>query len=377
MPKIALLAANGVSEKEMTAIARALASQKTRPMVITPETGLIHTWGESTWGHCYPSDAKIEVSLGSDYDRLIIPGGQRHVDKLMTNPHTKRFVTAMMAMKKPVAVFAEAEKIMTTNGFEKACLSGEADANDCFLEVHAGAGGTEAQDWARCCCACTRAGPSARLQGELLEESDGEEAGIKSATIKIKGHNAYGWLKTESGVHRLVRISPFDSNARRHTSFCLVWVYPVVDDTSRSRSSTRTCASTPIAPRAPAASTSTRPTRRAHHPHADRHRRGLPDERSQHKNRATAMEHAARASTRSSCRSARPSKAKRRRRAKTDIGWGHQIRSYVLQPYQMVKDLRTQPVRQSAERRYRHVPRSFARGKTGQGQELKEVMRTA
>lgn len=118
MPKIALLAANGVSEKEMTAIARALASQKTRPMVITPETGLIHTWGESTWGHCYPSDAKIEVSLGSDYDRLIIPGGQRHVDKLMTNPHTKRFVTAMMAMKKPVAVFAEAEKIMTTNGFE-------------------------------------------------------------------------------------------------------------------------------------------------------------------------------------------------------------------------------------------------------------------
>ena len=118
MPKIALLAASGVSEKEMTAIARALASQKIRPMVITPETGLIHTWGENTWGHCYPSDAKIEVSLGSDYDRLIIPGGQRHVDKLLTNPHTKRFVSAMMAMKKPVVVFAEAEKIMATNGFE-------------------------------------------------------------------------------------------------------------------------------------------------------------------------------------------------------------------------------------------------------------------
>lgn len=118
MPKIALLAASGVSEKEMTAIARALASQKTRPMVITPETGLIHSWGEGTWGHCYPSDAKIEVSLGSDYDRLILPGGQRHVDKLMANPHTKRFLTAMMAMKKPVVVFAEAEAIMKTNGFE-------------------------------------------------------------------------------------------------------------------------------------------------------------------------------------------------------------------------------------------------------------------
>lgn len=118
MPKIALLAASGVSEKEMTAIARALASQKTRPMVITPETGLIHSWGEGTWGHCYPSDAKIEVSLGSDYDRLILPGGQRHVDKLMANPHTKRFLTAMMAMKKPVVVFAEAEAIMKANGFE-------------------------------------------------------------------------------------------------------------------------------------------------------------------------------------------------------------------------------------------------------------------
>ncbi|MBU6235893.1 MAG: DJ-1/PfpI family protein, partial [Alphaproteobacteria bacterium] len=91
---------------------------KTRANVISPESGLIHSWGEGTWGHCYPSDAKIEVSLGSDFDRLIIPGGQRHVDKLMSNPHTKRILTAMMAMKKPVVVFAEAEKIMAANGFE-------------------------------------------------------------------------------------------------------------------------------------------------------------------------------------------------------------------------------------------------------------------
>ncbi len=117
-PKIALLAASGVSETEMTAIARALAATRLRPTVISPESGLIHSWGEGTWGHCYPSDAKIEVSLGSDYDRLIIPGGQRHVDKLMANPHTRRFVTAMFAMKKPIVAFAESAVILTANGFE-------------------------------------------------------------------------------------------------------------------------------------------------------------------------------------------------------------------------------------------------------------------
>jgi protease I len=124
MTKIALLAASGVSESEMTAIARALATDKMRAHVITPETGLIHSWGENTWGHCYPSDAKIEASLGSDYDRLIIPGGQRHVDKLMANPHTRRFVTAMFAMNKPVVVFAEAEAVLVSNGFsgDNACV---------------------------------------------------------------------------------------------------------------------------------------------------------------------------------------------------------------------------------------------------------------
>lgn len=118
MPKIALLAASGVSEMEMTAIARALATHKTRANVISTESGLIHSWAEGTWGHCYPSDGKIEVSLGSDFDRLIIPGGERHVTKLLGNAHTKRILTAMMAMKKPVAVFAEAAKIMAEYGFE-------------------------------------------------------------------------------------------------------------------------------------------------------------------------------------------------------------------------------------------------------------------
>lgn len=135
-PKIALLAASGVSESEMTAIARALAGEKRKATIISPETGLIHSWGEGTWGHCYPSDAKIEVSLGSDYDRLIIPGGRRHVDKLMENAHTRRFVTAMFAMKKPVVVFAEAAEILTANGFE--------GDNVCVLTYTDEAGLTEA-----------------------------------------------------------------------------------------------------------------------------------------------------------------------------------------------------------------------------------------
>lgn len=113
--KIALLAASGVNEIEMTAIQRALANVKTRANVISPESGLIHTWGEGTWGHCYPSDAKLEVSLGSDYDMLILPGGSRHITKLMANPHTKRFVTAFFLMKKPVVTFGDAQTVLATN----------------------------------------------------------------------------------------------------------------------------------------------------------------------------------------------------------------------------------------------------------------------
>lgn len=115
MPNIALIAASGVSEIEMTAIQRALANQKWRAHVISPETGLIHSWGENSWGHCYPADAKIEVSLGSDFDMLILPGGQRHVDKLMNNAHTKRILGAMMALKKPVVAFADGQRMLVEN----------------------------------------------------------------------------------------------------------------------------------------------------------------------------------------------------------------------------------------------------------------------
>ena len=115
MPNIALIAASGVSEIEMTAIQRALANKKWRAHVISPESGLIHSWAESGWGHCYPSDGKIETSLGSDFDMLILPGGQRHVDKLMANAHTKRIISTMMAMKKPIVAFADGNRMLVEN----------------------------------------------------------------------------------------------------------------------------------------------------------------------------------------------------------------------------------------------------------------------
>jgi len=139
-------------------------------------------------------------------------------------------------------------------------LSGEADGNDCFVEIHAGAGGTESQDWAEMLLRLyARWAEAHGHKVEWIEESPGEEAGIKSSVITIKGANAYGWLKTESGVHRLVRISPFDSASRRHTSFASVWVYPVVDDTIVIEIADKDCVSIPTGPRAPAVSTSTRP----------------------------------------------------------------------------------------------------------------------
>ena len=225
-------------------------------------------------------------------------------------------------------------------------LSGEADANDAYLEVHAGAGGTEAQDWAEMLLRMyTRWAEQHGYKVEWLEESAGEEAGIKSATIRILGENAYGWLKTESGVHRLVRISPYDSNARRHTSFASVWIYPVIDDkieievedkylrvdtyrssgaggqhVNKTDSAVR-MTYTPPGIEVPVVA-------------------ACQSERSQHQNRAKAM----------AMLKARLYELELQRReaavdamnaTKTDIGWGHQIRSYVLQPYQMVKDLRT------------------------------------
>ena len=223
-----------------------------------------------------------------------------------------------------------------------ALLSGEADINDCFLEVHAGAGGTEAQDWAEMLLRmyvrwCDKRG----FNVEYIEESTGDEAGLKSVTIKILGENAYGWLKTESGVHRLVRISPFDSSARRHTSFSSAWIYPVIDDSISIDIEDKDLRIDTY--RASGAGgqhvNKTNSAIRITH---------LPtgvvvqcqNDRSQHRNRATAMD-MLRARLYELELRQREERANEVEAGKTEIGWGHQIRSYVLQPYQLIKDLRT------------------------------------
>ena len=221
-------------------------------------------------------------------------------------------------------------------------LSGEADANDCFLEVHAGAGGTEAQDWAEMLVRMyTRWAERRGYTVAWLEESPGEEAGIKSTTLKVTGHNAYGWLKTESGVHRLVRISPFDSSARRHTSFASLWAYPLVDETIEIEILDKDLRIDTY--RASGAggqhiNKTDSAVRMTHLP------TGIvvqcQNDRSQHKNRAAAMA-MLKARLYEVELQKREAELRADHQAKTDIGWGHQIRSYVLQPYQMVKDLRT------------------------------------
>jgi peptide chain release factor 2 len=224
----------------------------------------------------------------------------------------------------------------------EAMLSGEADGNDCYLEVHSGAGGTESQDWANILLRMyTRWAERQGFKVELLEVHDGEEAGIKSATALIKGHNAYGWLKTESGVHRLVRISPYDSNARRHTSFSSVWVYPVVDDSIQIDINEGDCRIDTYRASGSGGqhvNTTDSAVRITHIP------TGIvvqcQQERSQHKNRATAWE-MLRSRIYEAELKKREEAANAEAASKTDIGWGHQIRSYVLQPYQLVKDLRT------------------------------------
>ena len=221
-------------------------------------------------------------------------------------------------------------------------LSGEADANDAYVEIHAGAGGTESQDWARMLTRMyTRWSESGGYKVEIIGSNPGEEAGLKSATILVKGKNAYGWLKTESGVHRLVRISPFDSNARRHTSFASVWCYPVVDDAIAidvSESDVRIDTYRASGAGGQHVNTTDSAVRITHIP------TGIvvqcQNERSQHKNRATAWA-MLRARLYEAELQKREEEAQVEAAQKTDIGWGHQIRSYVLQPYQMVKDLRT------------------------------------
>ncbi|MDE2577821.1 MAG: peptide chain release factor 2 [Hyphomicrobiales bacterium] len=224
----------------------------------------------------------------------------------------------------------------------EALFAGEADGNDTYLEVHSGAGGTESQDWARMLFRMyARWAERHKFKVEVIDETAGEEAGIKSGTLLIKGHNAHGWSKTESGVHRLVRISPFDSNARRHTSFASVWVYPVVDDKIDIQVNESDCRIDTFRSSGAGGqhvNTTDSAIRITHMP------TGIvvacQAERSQHKNRATAW-NMLRARLYEMELEKREAEANAVAASKTEIGWGHQIRSYVLQPYQLVKDLRT------------------------------------
>ncbi|WP_169545480.1 peptide chain release factor 2 [Sneathiella aquimaris] len=221
-------------------------------------------------------------------------------------------------------------------------LSGEVDGNDCYLEIHAGAGGTESQDWTQILLRMyMRWAEQHGCKVKTLEESAGEEAGLKSVTIEISGENAYGWLKTESGVHRLVRISPFDSNARRHTSFSSVGVFPVIDDDIDIEIEEKDLR------------IDTYRASGAGGQHVNRTESAIrithiptnvvvqcQNDRSQHKNKASAMKMLKSRLYELELQK-REEAAQETRGQQTDIGWGHQIRSYVLHPYQMVKDLRT------------------------------------
>ncbi len=235
------------------------------------------------------------------------------------------------------AVAAEAARRET-----ESLLSGEADARDCYLEINAGAGGTEAQDWAEMLMRMyTRWAEQHGYKVEVMEMSEGVQAGIKSTTLRITGNSAYGWLKTEAGVHRLVRNSPFDAAARRQTSFASVWVYPVVDDTIEiaiNESDLKVDTFRASGAGGQHVNKTESAIRITHVPS------GIivacQTDRSQHRNRATAME-MLRARLYEQELQKREAAASATEAAKTDIGWGHQIRSYVLSPYQLVKDLRT------------------------------------
>jgi peptide chain release factor 2 len=259
-----------------------------------------------------------------------------------------RELIAMGEAEGDQSIVLEAEKALTALKHDVAAveldalLSGEADGNDSYLQINAGAGGTESQDWASMLMRMyVRWANLNKYKVEVLDQHDGEEAGIKSCTLQIKGHNAYGKLKTESGVHRLVRISPYDSNARRHTSFCSAWAYPVIDDNivvDILESDLKIDTYRASGAGGQHINTTDSAVRITHMP------TGIivacQAERSQHKNRATAMK-MLKARIYEMELQKKQEKVDAANAKKTDIGWGHQIRSYVLQPYQLIKDLRT------------------------------------
>jgi peptide chain release factor 2 len=240
-----------------------------------------------------------------------------------------------LASLEKLAERADADKV-------QALLAGEADANDAYIEIHAGAGGTESQDWAEMLQRMySRWAERHGYKVELIEYHAGEQAGIKSATLLVKGENAYGYAKTESGVHRLVRISPYDSSARRHTSFSSVWVYPVIDDDIEievNEGDLKIDTYRASGAGGQHVNTTDSAVRITHIP------TGIvvasQNDRSQHKNKATAMS-MLKARLYEAELARREAEASGEYQEKSEIGWGHQIRSYVLQPYQLVKDLRT------------------------------------
>ncbi|WP_156473887.1 peptide chain release factor 2 [Acetobacter malorum] len=281
-------------------------------------------------------------------ERTLLAGQVEGVQKLETSVQDACELVELAEAEGDADIVAEATTALKALAEEakrretESLLSGEADSNDCYLEVNAGAGGTEAQDWAEMMLRMyTRWAEAHGYKVTLMESSEGEQAGLKSATILVSGPNAYGWMKTEAGVHRLVRISPFDAAARRQTSFASVWVYPVIDDSIEievNDSDLKVDTFRASGAGGQHVNKTDSAIRITHMP------TGIvvacQTDRSQHRNRATAMQ-MLRARLYEAELQKREAAAAATEAAKTDIGWGHQIRSYVLAPYQMVKDLRT------------------------------------
>jgi len=281
-------------------------------------------------------------------ERTHLQGMIDNFTKLETDYNDNMDIAEMSEEEGDTEMLAEAENSLNliyerlSTLEAESLLSGEADANDCFIEIHSGAGGTESQDWALMLYRMYMRWAEKRgFKSEIVEEQDGDEAGIKSATIKIMGHNAYGWAKTESGVHRLVRISPFDSNARRHTSFSSVGVSPVVDDTIEieiEEKDVRVDTYRASGAGGQHINKTDSAIRLTHAP------TGIvvacQNSRSQHTNRSEAWKMLKSRLYELELQK-REEAAQADQANQTDIGWGHQIRSYVLHPYQMVKDLRT------------------------------------